>query len=95
MRYLKACAQIWSTLKLQANQLDNGDALPQSIVTNLGKGSRKGLADGLRDFIKVDNHRALDVGALRRGTGTYEVRKPQAPEGKRGWMLQSGRVRMS
>ena len=28
---------------------------------------------------RVDNHRALDVGELRRGTGTYKVRKPKAP----------------
>ena len=37
--------------------------------------------DGLRDFIKVDNHRALDVGELHRGTGTFKVRKQNAPEG--------------
>ena len=53
----------------------------QNIVTNLGKGSRKGLTDGLRDFIRVDSERALDVGELRRGTGTFEVRKPKVPEG--------------
>ena len=45
-------------------------------MTNLGKGSRKGLTDGLREFTKVDNERALDVGALRRGTGTFKF-----PEG--------------
>ena len=50
-------------------------------MTNLGKGSRKGLTDGLRDFSRVDNERALDVGALRRGTGTFKVRKPKVPEG--------------
>ena len=50
-------------------------------MTNLGKGSRKGLTDGLQQFIRLDNERALDVGALRRGTGTFKVRKPKAPEG--------------
>ena len=35
--------------------------------------------DGLRDFIKVDNHRALDGGELHRGTGTLKVGKPKAP----------------
>ena len=30
---------------------------------------------------KVDNHRALDVGELHRGTGTFKVRKPKVPEG--------------
>ena len=37
--------------------------------------------DGLREFIEVDNERALDVGALRRGTGTLQVRKPKVLEG--------------
>ena len=47
----------------------------------MGKESRRGLTDGLREFIRVDSERALDVGALRRGTETYQVRKPKAPEG--------------
>ena len=53
----------------------------RTLWTNFGKGSRKGLTDGLRDFIRVDNERALDVGAPRRGTGTFKVRKPEFPEG--------------
>ena len=75
------CAHLINALKLLANQQEDGDGLLQNIVTNLGEVSRKGLTDGLRDFIRVDNERALDVGALRRGTGTFEVRKPQVPEG--------------
>ena len=47
----------------------------------MGKESRKGLTDGLREFVNVDNERALDVGELRRGTGTFKVRKPKVPEG--------------
>ena len=66
------CENLITALKLLANQQEVGDGLLQSIVTNLGKGSRKGLMDGLRDFIKVDNHRALDVGELHRGTGTFQ-----------------------
>ena len=50
-------------------------------MTNLGQRSRKGLTDGLREFMKVDNEGALDVGALRRSTGIFKVRKPKAPEG--------------
>ena len=53
-------------------------------MTNLGKGSRRGLTDGLREFIKVDNERALDVGSLRQSTGTFKVRKPKNPEGVLG-----------
>ena len=51
------------------------------MLANLGRGSRKGLTDGLRDFIRVDNDRAFDFGALRRGTGNLKVRKPKVPEG--------------
>ena len=68
-------------MKLLANQQEDGDGLQQNIVTNLGKGSRIGLTDGLRDFIRVDNNRALDVGEVHRGTGTFKVRKPKVPEG--------------
>ena len=75
------CANLINALKLLANQQEDGDDLLQNIVTNLGKGSRKGLTDDLREFIKVDNERALDVGELRRGTGTFKVRKPKALEG--------------
>ena len=34
----------------------------QNIVTYLCVASRKGLTNWLREFIKVDNHRALEVG---------------------------------
>ena len=87
-RYFKAhavlqglCANLTNAWKLLANQQEDGDGLLQNIVTNLSTGSRKGLTDGLRDFIRVNNERALDVGALRRGTRTFRVRKPKVPEG--------------
>ena len=75
------CANLTNALKLLANQQEDGDGLLQNIVTNLGMGRRKGLTDGLREFIKVHNERTLDVGELRRGTGPFKVRKPKAPEG--------------
>ena len=76
------CANLINALKLLANQQEDGDGLLKNIVTNLGKGSRKGLPDGLRDFIRVVSDRALDVGAPRRGTGTFiKVRKREVPEG--------------
>ena len=64
-----------------ASQQEDGDGLLQNIVKILGMESRKGLTDGLREFIKVDNERALDVGSLSQGTGTLQVRKPKVPEG--------------
>ena len=95
MQYLKAfCANLIYALKLSADQQEDGDGLLQNIVKNLGKESRKGLTNGFREFIKVDNERALDVGSLSRGTATflkYESRKCQ--KGARKWL--SGKTRMS
>ena len=62
---------------INAKKLLDVDGLLQNIVKDLGKESRKGLTDGLREFIEVDNGRALDVGSLRWGTG----RKPKVLEG--------------
>ena len=75
------CANLINALKMLANQQEDGDGLLQSIVKDLGKESRRGLTDGLREFGGVDSERALDVGAPRRGTGTFKVRKPKALEG--------------
>ena len=69
------CANLINALKLLANQQEDGDGLLQNIVKDLGKESRKGLTDGLREFIEVDNEHALDVGSL------LKVRKPKVPEG--------------
>ena len=55
------CGNLIIALKLLANQQEDGDGLIQNIVRNLSKGSRKGPTDGLREFIKVDNERALEV----------------------------------
>ena len=75
------CENLVNALKLLVNRQEDGDGLCQNIVTNLGKESRKGLIDGLREFIKVDNERAFDVGYLIRGTGAFKVWKPKVPEG--------------
>ena len=63
------CANSINALKLLANQQEDGDGLIQNIVTNLCKESRKGLTEGLREFIKIDSERALEVGYLNRGLG--------------------------
>ena len=52
------------------------------IVTNLCEGSRTGLTEGFKNFfIKVDNHRALEVGHLREGSRSFKVRRPKCEEG--------------
>ena len=50
-----------------ANQQKDGDSPIQSIVTGLHESTRRGITDGLRSFIEVDNRGALDVGGLRHG----------------------------
>ena len=55
------CGNLVSALTLLANQQDDGDGFIQNIVTNLCEGSRKGLTEGLREFIQIDNHRASEV----------------------------------
>ena len=55
-------ANLIKALKLLANQREDGDGLLQNIVTNLCEGSREGLTSGLREFIEIDNKRALEVG---------------------------------
>ena len=51
------CGKLVNALNLLANQQEDGDGLMQSIVTNLCEGRRKRLTEGLRNFIKGDNHR--------------------------------------
>ena len=74
------CGNLIDALKLLVNQEEDGDGLTQNIVTNLGEGSRKGLTEGLREYIQVDNHRALEVGHLNEGLGTLKVRRPKGQE---------------
>ena len=55
------CGNLIDALKLLAKQQDDGDGLIQNILTNLAVKSRKGLTIGLKDFIQIDNVRALEV----------------------------------
>ena len=48
------CANLINALKLLANQQEDGDDLLQKIVEDLGKESRKGLTEGLREFVKFE-----------------------------------------
>ena len=45
-----------------------GDGLKQNTATNLGEGSRKGTQlNELREFRKIDNQRAFEVGYQNEG----------------------------
>ena len=91
MQYFRACGRnLINALKLLANQQEDGDGLIQNIVTNLGVRSRKGLTQGLRVFIKIDNQRALEVGYLSQSMEKFKVRRPKVPEG-----CPEGKVRES
>ena len=70
------CGNLINAVKLLANQQEDGDGLIQNIVTNCGEESRRGLTEGLRNFIHVDNHRPFEVGYLNKGMGKFEVRRP-------------------
>ena len=70
-----------NALKLLANQQEDGDGLIHNIVTNLCEVSRKGLTEGLRNFILVDSHRALEAGHLWEGMRSFKVRRPKGEEG--------------
>ena len=74
------CENLINALQLLANQQKDGDCPEQSIVTGLGERSRKGIMEGLRNFIKVDNHCALEVGQLKEGTRSSQVRRPKFEE---------------
>ena len=78
---LGLCGNLIKALQLLANQQEDGFGLIQNIVTNLGKGSRKGFTEGLREFMVIENERALDVGYLNWSMGTFTVPKPKVPEG--------------
>ena len=64
------CENLINVLKLLAKQQTDGDSPIQSIVTGLQKRSRKGIMDGLRSFVKVDNHSASGRRSLAQGHKT-------------------------
>ena len=75
------CGKLFNALKLLAKQQEDGDGFIQNIVTNFCEVSRKGLTEGLRNFIQVDNHRALEVAHLREGLGSFAVRRRKEKKG--------------
>ena len=68
------CASLINALKLLANQQEDGDGLLQNVVEDLGKESRRGLTDGVREFMGVDNERALDVVIVRESPDELTLR---------------------
>ena len=50
------------------------------MITGLHERSRRGIMDWLRRFIEAENHSAVDVGDLRRGTKAVNVKNPEFSE---------------
>ena len=72
---LGLCDNLINAPKLLANQQKDGDSPIQSITTGVHERCRRGIRDGLRRFTEADNHSAVDVGDLRRGTTSVNVKK--------------------
>ena len=68
-----SCGNLANALKLLANQHD--DSPIQNIVTGLREKSRERITNGLRSFIALDNHCAVEVGHLRKGPLPFRVKK--------------------
>ena len=77
----RLCENLINALKLLTTKQTDGDSPIQSIVTGLQERSRKGIMDGLRSFIEIDNHSAVDVGHLRKGSKAFFFfKKKKSPE---------------
>ena len=77
---LGLCDNLINASELLANQQKDGDSPIQSIVIGLHERSRKGIMDGLRSFIELVNHSAVDVSHLRKGIRSFKVQKPNFSE---------------
>ena len=62
------CENLINALKLLAKQQKDGGSPIQSTVADFCERSRQGIMEGLRNFVKVDSHCALEVGHLKEGT---------------------------
>ena len=71
------CGNLIDALKSLANQLVDGDGFIQNIVTNLCEGSRKGLTEGVREFIEIDNHFRFGSRTLEGRHGVLEGTKSE------------------
>ena len=70
-----------NALELLADQQKDGDSPVHSIVKkDFVKQTGKALMEGLRNFIEVNKHSALDLGYLKEGTRSFEVRRPKIEE---------------
>ena len=74
------CDDLINALKRLGNQQTDGDCPMQNTVTGLQERSRERVRNGLRSFIELDNHGALDVGHLRQCLRPFTVKKTKLSE---------------
>ena len=86
---LGLCDNLINALKLLANQQKDGDSKIQSIVTSLHERSRRGVMDGLRSFIKADNHRVTWVICVK-APDRFMCKKPNFSEAFRKAAIREG-----
>ena len=84
------CENFIVALKLLANQQKGGDSPVQIIVKGHCEKIRKGTMEGLRNFIEVDNHSALEVGYLKGGTRSFCGTKAECPRGEARVSIREG-----
>ena len=53
----RLCENLINALKLLAKIQTDGDSPIQSILTGLHERTRRGIMDGLRSFVEIDNHK--------------------------------------
>ena len=70
------CDNLIHALKLLANQQKDGDTPVQMVVQGLQQKSRLRIMDGLRKFISVDDHAAVEIGDLGKNIESKKVLKP-------------------
>ena len=88
----KRCDKLMNVLKLLTNQEKDGDSPIESIVRGVREKSRKGVIEELRHFIEVDNHNAVDVGGLRRGTKSIQVNRCSRCLSRGGYQRRRRRI---
>ena len=71
------CDNLINSLKLLTNQQKDGASPVDNLAARLLETCRRGIMDGLRKFIAVDNHEAVKVGGLHQDTKSFKVVKPK------------------
>ena len=67
------CENLINAHKLLASQQKDGDSPIPNIIMDLKEKCKERITNGLRSFIDLDSHKAVEVGRLRGGQRPFEV----------------------